>query len=121
LSSEQYPYALPLASVKRIRKVQEHLMKNLQHNVKLEELADLASMQHASLCRLFKKETGFTITEYQNHLRMELATKLVMNENLKIEEIAYECGFNTISFFNRQFKKSNGLAPLEYRRIKKNV
>jgi AraC-like DNA-binding protein len=116
LSSEQYPYSLQMASVKRVRIVQEFLMKNLQTTVNLTELAQIASMQEASLCRLFKKETGHTITGYLNHLRIQLSAKMLMNQNLKVEEIAFECGFNTISYFNRQFKKATGLAPLAYRR-----
>lgn len=115
LSSEKYPDSSQLASVKRIRLVQEYLMKNLQNSIVLRELAELTNMQEASLCRLFKKETGQTITNYLNCLRIELATKMLMNPNLKVEEIAFECGYNTISFFNRQFKKHTGMAPLGYR------
>lgn len=119
LSSEHYPHASQLASVKRVRLVQEYLMKNLQYPVNLIELARLVNMQHAALCRLFRKETGNTITGFQNHLKMELATKMLMNDNLKVEEVAFECGYNTISYFNRQFKKHTALTPLEYRKLNK--
>ncbi len=115
LCSEQYPGFAQLASVKRVRVVQEYLMKNLQYPVNLSELAKLVGMQHAALCRLFRKETGCTITGFQNRLKMELATKMLLNENLKVEEVAYECGYNTISYFNRQFKKHTSHAPLEFR------
>jgi AraC-like DNA-binding protein len=116
LASEQYSNPVQITASKRVQTIRNHCIKNHQQPVNLNELANMVSMQPASLCRMFKQETGLTITEYQNRVRIDLASKMLMNGALKIEEIAYECGYNTISFFNRQFKKIHGISPNIYRK-----
>jgi len=117
LVSPQYPQTRQFRYSKRVQILQEYLMRNYQKPLQLEVLAQLLHMQSASLCRFFKRETNMTISEYLNRLRIDLASKMLMNEQLMVEEIAYDCGFNTISFFNRQFKKYTFYSPSEYRKV----
>ena len=115
--SSKYPQTKQFRYSKRVQVLQEYLMKNYQKPLELNALALLLHMQSASLCRFFKRETKMTISEYLNRLRIDLAAKMLMNEQLLIEEIAYDCGFNSISFFNRQFKKYTYYSPGIYRKV----
>lgn len=116
LTSEKYPMTTKLHRSERVRTIRNYFMQNYQQQVDLALIAELVNMQPASLCRFFKSETGQTLTEYINRMRIDLASKMLMNKTLKVEAIAFECGFNTISYFNRQFKKITGTTPLIYQK-----
>ena len=66
-------------------------------------------------CKLFKKATGINFTEFVSRLRVEKAKNLLINPNLRISEIAYEVGFQSLTHFNRIFKKIAGQSPTDYR------
>ena len=66
-------------------------------------------------CKMFKKATGLNFTEYVCRVRIERAKNLLLNPNLRISEIAYQVGFQSLTHFNRVFKKIVGEAPTEYR------
>src|SRR4029434_1902328 len=61
------------------------------------------------------KATGVNFTEYLSRVRIEKAKNLLLNPNLRISEIAYEVGFQSLTHFNRVFKKVAGESPTEYR------
>ena len=74
------------------------------------------------LGRLFKKEMGISFSEYCIGLRLEKAEESLLKSNDKIIDIALDCGFNNISYFNRVFRKKHNVSPGEYRELKlKNV
>ena len=64
---------------------------------------------------MFKKATGINFTEYVSRTRTEKAKNLLLNPNLRVSEIAYEVGFQSLTHFNRIFKKLVGQSPTEYR------
>jgi len=64
---------------------------------------------------MFKKITGINFTDYLSRVRIEKAKNLLLNRNLRISEIAYEVGFQSLTHFNRVFKKITGQSPTEYR------
>jgi AraC-like DNA-binding protein len=64
---------------------------------------------------MFRKVTGINFTDYLARLRIERAKNLLLNPNLRISEIAYEVGFQSLTHFNRVFKKIVGQPPTEYR------
>ena len=66
-------------------------------------------------CKIFKKSTGTHFTDYLSRVRVEKARNLLLNPNLRISEIAYEVGFQSLTHFNRVFKKLLGQSPTEYR------
>jgi transcriptional regulator GlxA family with amidase domain len=94
----------------------DYLMKNYRDEVNLSSLASLVNMAEGPLCRFFKLNMGLTIFEYLNKIKVEFACKLLMNEELSFTEVCFDSGFNKLSHFNKQFKKSIGAAPSEYRR-----
>jgi AraC-like DNA-binding protein len=64
---------------------------------------------------MFKKATGLNFTDYVSRVRVEKAKNLLLNRNLRISEIAYEIGFQSLTHFNRVFKRIMGESPTEYR------
>lgn len=66
-------------------------------------------------CKMFKKATGINFTDYLSRIRIEQAKNLLLNPNLRVSEIAYEVGFQSLTHFNRIFKKLAGQSPTEYR------
>ena len=64
---------------------------------------------------LFRKQTGMTITQYLNKMRIELAKRLMVNENVSIKEAAYSSGFQDEKYFMRIFKRHEGMTPLAYK------
>jgi AraC-like DNA-binding protein/ligand-binding sensor protein len=81
-------------------------------------LGEVAKEVHVSifhLCKLFRRSTGMTFTEYVSRTRTEKAKGLLLNPQLRISEIAYEVGFQSLTHFNRIFKKLVGQSPTRYR------
>ncbi len=81
-------------------------------------LEQVARAVHTSIfyfCKLFKKATGINFTEYVSRVRAEKAKDLLLNPHLRVSEIAYEVGFQSLTHFNRVFKKIVGQSPTEYR------
>ncbi|MFL5753589.1 MAG: AraC family transcriptional regulator [Bacteroidia bacterium] len=99
---------------KRIRQVSDFVMKNYRKDISLEEVAEVANMGVTSFCRFFKQRTRKTFTQFVNEVRIGHACKELMYTDCNISEIAYRCGFNNISNFNRQFKDITRFTPTEY-------
>jgi AraC-like DNA-binding protein len=90
----------------------------LEHHTEDLSLGQVAAAVHTSIfyfCKLFRKVTGTTFTEFVSRTRIERAKNLLLNPNLRISEIAYEVGFQSLTHFNRVFKKIAGQSPTEYR------
>jgi AraC-like DNA-binding protein len=82
-------------------------------------LCDVARAIHVSpfyLCKIFKRATGLTFVEFRNRLRIESAVKLLVNPRRSVSEIAYSVGFQSLSQFNRLFRRIVGQSPTAYRR-----
>ena len=81
-------------------------------------LGDAARTVNTSVhyfCKMFKKATGITFTEYLTRIRIEKARNLLLNPNKRISEVAFEVGFQSLSQFNRSFKRITGKTPTRYR------
>lgn len=100
---------------RRVERVFNFLCNNYQKNITLNEVASLANMPAASFSRFFKKMTGKTFVESLNEIRLGHASRLLAESDLNIVNIAYKCGFNNISNFNRTFKRKKLCIPKEFR------
>jgi AraC-like DNA-binding protein len=90
-----------------------------EHHAEALSLGQVAAAVHTSsfyFCKLFKRSTGFNYTEFVSRIRAEKAKNLLLNPNLRVSEIAYEVGFQSLTHFNRIFKKIAGQSPTEYRK-----
>ncbi len=116
LASKDYINKRFQSDNKRIQTIHEYFMKHYRDQIDLTELALLVNMAEGSLCRFFKMQTGLTIFEYLNKVKVDFACKLLMNKELSITEAAYDSGFNNLSHFNKQFKNCTGVTPNSYRK-----
>jgi AraC-like DNA-binding protein len=116
LASDDYMRKRFKTGNKRIAMIHEYLMKNYREEVNLKKLATLVNMAEGSLCRFFKENMGITLFEYLNQIKTEFACKLLMDMDLSIMEVGFDSGFNNLSHFNKQFRKTTGMPPSEYRK-----
>jgi AraC-like DNA-binding protein len=116
LASKEYMKMRFTTGNRRIAAIHDYLMNNYREEVDLKRLAALVSMAEGSLCRFFRMHMGMTIFEYLNKIKVELACKLLMDPDLKIVEVCLDSGFNNLSHFNKQFRKTTGVTPKEYRK-----
>ncbi|MCI6997256.1 MAG: AraC family transcriptional regulator [Eubacterium sp.] len=101
-----------------IRKVMVNIDKDLTGDLTLRTQARLLEVNPSYLSSAFKKETGFTLTEYVTRKRMEYARFLLDSTNMRIQTIASYCGIPDICYFTKIFKRQVGMSPTEYRRDK---
>jgi AraC-like DNA-binding protein/ligand-binding sensor protein len=98
-----------------IRRAKEYVASHQSDPIKLEEITRALNVSTFHFCRKFKHVTGLTFVEYLSRVRIEKAKILLHNKNLRITEIAYEVGFQSLTHFNRIFRKLVGHSPTEYR------
>lgn len=96
-----------------ISTVLDHIDAHLGEDIALSDLAGIINYSEYYLCRLFKKATGKTLTNYIQEKRIERATYLLTNHD-SINYVAEQVGFNNYSYFYKTFKKYTGLSPAEY-------
>ena len=97
-----------------VSSLKQHADQTFCFNPTLKELSVLYHKNEKYMGRLFKKEMGMNFHQYCLQLRLKKAETLLLSTSNKIIDIALECGFNNISYFNRAFKAQYGLSPSEY-------
>jgi AraC-like DNA-binding protein len=99
----------------RLQKVYRFIDENYQQKITIEKIADLSNLSMAAFCRFFKRMTKLTFTEFLNHYRISEAKRLLLLDN-NVSETCFECGFESLSYFNRIFKKITGENPLAFKK-----
>lgn len=94
----------------------QFILQNFQRKIKIEELLEVTHMSYASFYPAFKKTYQMPFKEYILKLRIGYACKLLTEGTMYISEIAYDSGFDNISNFNRQFKKTKGTTPSTFQK-----
>ena len=89
--------------------------ENYPDSAVFKKAAELSGMGTASISRYFKNRTEKTFSQYVNEVRINHAQEMLINTNLGIGEICSNCGYNSLSYFNRQFKQKNGISPNDFR------
>jgi len=89
---------------------------NLDQDLSLDIISSKFNMDKYFLCRYFKKNTGLTVIEYVNQMRVIRSEKLLMQNKHTITEICFMVGFNNLTHFERTFKKYTGKSPRNYRK-----
>ena len=100
---------------RRIEKVMEFIHTSFDKQINLGEAAKIASMTESAFSRFFKLRTGMTFIDCLTEVRLGHASRMLISTTKTIAEIAYSCGFNNISNFNRIFRKKKGCTPRELR------
>ncbi len=90
---------------------------NFQTNIKLETIAPLFGYNSAYLGKIFSKTVGESFNNYVDHIRIDHAKQLIMENKLKVYEIAEQVGYKNVDYFHKKFKKYIGKSPAEYRKL----
>jgi AraC-like DNA-binding protein len=98
-----------------ITRAREYIRQHLTEDLSLGQVAKAVNTSTFYFCKLFKKVTGINFTDYLSRMRIEKSKNLLLNPNLRVSEIAFEVGFQSLTHFNRVFKKILGQSPTEYR------
>jgi YesN/AraC family two-component response regulator len=98
-----------------IRRAKEFINEHQTEDLTLGQVAKAVNTSTFYFCKVFKKATGINFTDYLSRVRIEKSKNLLLNPNLRISEIAFEVGFQSLTHFNRVFKKVLGQSPTEYR------
>jgi AraC-like DNA-binding protein len=98
-----------------ITKAKKYIEEHQSEAISLGDVAKAVNTSSFYFCKIFRKLTGINFTDYLSRLRIERAKNLLLNPNLRISEIAYEVGFQSLTHFNRVFKRIVGQAPTEFR------
>lgn len=115
LSSSSFAHAELHSESRRVAKVQDYITRHFHDDIRAEQLADLIGMTPVSFSRFFRQRTGRTLTNYVIDLRIGTAARMLVDSEQTVAEICFECGFNTLSNFNRLFRKYKGCSPTEFR------
>lgn len=103
-------------STDRMNIVYEYVMKNFDRKVVLDEISELVNMTPTSFSRYFKTQVNKSFSDFLKEIRISHACKLLQEEKVNINHIAYECGYYTLSNFNKQFKEITNQTPLLYKK-----
>lgn len=99
----------------RISNIYNYILQHYSTDITLDDVAREACMTPQAFCRYFKKHTRQTFVSFLNQTRInEACKKLTGNKYESISVVAYKCGFNSITNFNRVFKSLIGHSPREY-------
>ena len=83
----------------------------------LGRIAQVANISRHYFCKMFKKATGINFTDYLSRVRVEKSKALLLNPNSRISETAFACGFQSMTNFNREFKRIVGRSPTQFRKL----
>lgn len=107
--------------VQQVKAAIEYIELNYQHFISLDDLARIAGLSAKYFCRYFRLITNRTPIDYLNYYRTERACYLLQQQKKSVTEIAYECGFNDISYFIRCFKRYQNTTPHQYAKSIKQI
>ena len=98
-----------------IARAKTYILEHQTEELSLTQVAKAVNMSSYYFCKMFKKIAGINFTDYVSRVRIEKSKNLLLNPNLRVSEIAFEVGFQSLTHFNRVFKKILNESPTEYR------
>jgi AraC-like DNA-binding protein/ligand-binding sensor protein len=98
-----------------VLRAREYIQKHKTEELSLAEVAKASGASVFHFCKVFHKATGLKFTDYVARVRLEDARNRLLNPNLRVSEIAYDVGFQSLTQFNRTFKRVFGQSPSEFR------
>lgn len=100
----------------KIKIIVDYIQKNYKKQISLKEISNIVGFSEHHFCRFFKLQTGQNFIDYINSIRINEASKLIVNSNLSITEIGFEVGFENLSYFNRVFKNKMKVTPSSFKK-----
>nr|WP_262899762.1 AraC family transcriptional regulator [Robertkochia marina] len=115
LSRFRYNKGISDADGERLQVVFDQVIRNFRDPIALNDIAGMVHMTPNAFCRYFKTRTNKTFFEYLIAVRIEHACELLITrKELSVADVAYACGFRTLSNFNRKFRELTGITPKAY-------
>ncbi len=118
LLAREYSHVVLMHSIdapERIQAIKQYVEKNYQHSLSLTSVAKDFFLSPGYFAHMFRNEVGVPFNIYLNRFRILKAREMLIGTNLSITTIAYQCGFRSLSQFNRSFKTFAGTSPSAYR------
>lgn len=100
-----------------IRKACQYISEHYAEPISLQSVSDYVGLNSSYLSSLFKRETGSTFLDYLTETRIVAARELLVNTDIKIDDLPEKVGYNDFKYFYKRFKKSTGISPKEYRKL----
>lgn len=94
--------------------IKKYIKDHLTEAIKTEDLSRVANCSKSSVYRMFEESFNMSPGDYILQERLIQAKNLLLHPNVNISEVAYLCGFNTVSYFSRQFKAHNSCTPGDF-------
>lgn len=101
----------------RVNKVFQYVQLHYKSQVSVRKAASLIHLSESAFCKFFKKTSGKTFSDYVNEIRVAHASGLLTETDKPIANIAFECGFESLTYFNRVFLKKKKMTPGKYRNL----
>lgn len=115
INSIYHEIKIEKAEANRLNKVFQYISDNFQRKITLSEIASVANLSAKAFCRYFKSKTRKTFYDFLLEVRVAHACDLLLEKDMPIYEVCYDCGFNNLSNFNRYFKKIMEKTPTNYK------
>lgn len=115
LSSSAFARIETQSDSRRVDRVQKYIAHHYSEDIRLEDMAQMVGMTPEAFSRYFRQRAGRTLSEYIIDTRIGSAARMLVDSTNTVAEICYDCGFNTLSNFNRLFKRKKGCTPKEFR------
>lgn len=116
LSSFGFTLPTDQANSERINRIFSYTLDNFYKEITIKEAAAYAFISANYFCRYFKSQINKTYWQFLLEIRIGNACKLLVEYKMSVSEICYNCGFNNLSNFNRQFKAVTNKTPLQYQK-----
>ena len=102
--------------IHKLKKVLKYIRDNFANEITLDDMAREADLSTKYFCSFFKSMTGTTPVKYLLTYRIERAARKLLSTDESITQIAYDCGFNDLSYFIKTFKEIKRITPKNYRK-----
>lgn len=115
LSSSSFAQVRTTSESRRVARVKEYVSSHYMDEIRLEALSEMVCMSPTAFSRFFKLRTGKSLSDYIVEVRLGVAARKLVDTDEPVSSICFDCGFNTLSNFNRLFRNRKGCSPTEFR------
>ena len=116
LSEASFEDDIPSEHESRMSKIHDFIEKNYSRKISLEEMASVVNMSEQSFSRFFSKMMGRPFFTFLNEYRINIASRMLIDTDWPVAQIGFECGYESLPFYYKQFKKVIGKTPNIYRK-----
>lgn len=99
----------------KLKQVYQYIDEHYHEKISVAQVASISHLSKEAFCRYFKKMTKLTFTEFLNHYRINIAKKRLL-QDYNVTETCFACGFESLSYFNRVFRKVTGVSPTTFKK-----